>query len=97
MSLEEAMSDLDACQRLLANAGSPFSEWSRLQASIKKSRPLTAAGPDGIKYVIFKFFPMVLDLYHEVLQDVFSGSGPLQWCGSILLELYKGKGDIHQF
>ena len=40
---------------------------------------------------------MVLDLYHEVLQDAFSGCGPLQWCGSILLELYEGKGDIHQF
>ena len=45
----------------------------------------------------FSSFPMVLDLYHEVLQDSFSGSGPLQWCGSILHELYKGKGDIHQF
>ena len=49
MSLEEAMSDLDACQRLLATAGIPFPEWSKLQALIKKSRPLTAARPDGIK------------------------------------------------
>ena len=97
MTLEEAMSDLDACRKLLATAGIPFPEWSKLLALIKKSRPLTAAGPDGIKYIVFKFFPMVLDLYHEVLQDAFSGSGPLQWCGSILLELYKGKGDIHQF
>ena len=97
MSLEEAMSDLDACQRLLATAGIPFPEWSRLKSLINKSRPLIVAGPDGIKYVVSKFLPMVLDLYHEVLQDAFSGCGPLQWCGSILLEFYKGKGDIRQF
>ena len=40
---------------------------------------------------------MVLDLHHEVLQDAFSGKGPLQRCGSILLELYKGENNIHQF
>ena len=40
---------------------------------------------------------IVVDLYHDVLHDAFCGDGPLQWCGSILLELYKGEGDIHQF
>ena len=97
LSLEEAMADLDSCQKLLASAGIPFPEWGKLRQLIKSSRPLTAAGPDGLKYIVLKYFPMVFDLYYEVMQDAFSGDGPLQWCGSILLELFKGKGNIHQF
>ena len=64
MTLEEVMTDLDACQKLIAEAGIPFLEWDKLQVLIKRSCPLTAAGPDGIKYVVFKF-PIGFELCHD--------------------------------
>ena len=50
MSLEEAVADLDECQRQLAKAGIPFPEWESLKAIIKAARALSAAGPDGLTY-----------------------------------------------
>lgn len=40
-------------------------------------------------------FPEVLGMFYNLVKGSLQGNVPIQWDGSVLQEIYKGKGDTH--
>jgi hypothetical protein len=63
---------------------------------VKSSKLNSAPGRDGIQYCVYRIFPFLLLCLMPILNDAASGCPPVQWCGSILQELFQGKGSPHK-
>ena len=93
LPVSDAISDIFYSIKQCGRLNIPIPTIDELLDITKKSKPYTAAGPDGLKYVVFQFFPWLLQTFYPIFMDACTNLPPTQWCASILHEILKGQGD----
>jgi len=93
MPITDAISNIFYNIKKCGKLNIPIPTVGHLLDITKKCKPLTAAGPDGLKYIAFQHFPWLMQVFYPIFVDACTALPPTQWCASILHELLKKHSD----